>query len=104
MKEIPIYLFTGFLEAGKTKVIQETLEDEAFNTDEQTLIISCEEGLEEYDISSFSGSYYLDEATVTYYNGDTTEKWVIYTYDDYTLPISEYTHPPPLLRWTTSTP
>ena len=54
MKEIPVYLFTGFLEAGKTKVIQETLEDEAFNTGEQTLIISCEEGMEEYDISSFA--------------------------------------------------
>lgn len=54
MKEIPVYLFTGFLEAGKTKVIQETLEDEAFNTGERTLIISCEEGLEEYDISSFA--------------------------------------------------
>ena len=25
--EIPVYLFTGFLEAGKTKFIQETLED-----------------------------------------------------------------------------
>ncbi len=54
MKEIPVYLFTGFLEAGKTKVIQETLEDENFNTGEQTLIITCEEGLEEYDISSFA--------------------------------------------------
>ena len=41
MKEIPVYLFTGFLEAGKTKVIQETLEDENFNTGEQTLIITC---------------------------------------------------------------
>ena len=54
MKEIPVYLFTGFLEAGKTKVIQETLEDQAFNTGEQTLILCCEEGLEEYDISSFA--------------------------------------------------
>ena len=25
--EIPVYLFTGFLEAGKTKFIQETLEN-----------------------------------------------------------------------------
>ena len=29
--EIPVYLFTGFLESGKTKFIQETLEDERFN-------------------------------------------------------------------------
>ncbi|MFR6425648.1 MAG: hypothetical protein ACLUNO_08930 [Oscillospiraceae bacterium] len=26
--DLPVYLFTGFLEAGKTKFIQETLEDE----------------------------------------------------------------------------
>ena len=26
-EQIPIYLFTGFLESGKTKMIQETLED-----------------------------------------------------------------------------
>ena len=25
--DVPVYLFTGFLEAGKTKFIQETLED-----------------------------------------------------------------------------
>ena len=25
-KEIPVYLFTGFLEAGKTRLIQETME------------------------------------------------------------------------------
>ena len=30
-KEVPVYLFTGFLEAGKTRFIQETLEDERFN-------------------------------------------------------------------------
>ncbi len=52
--EIPVYLFTGFLEAGKTKVIQETMEDEAFNGGESTLILACEEGLEEYDLSSFA--------------------------------------------------
>ena len=26
-KEIPVYLFVGFLESGKTKFIQETFED-----------------------------------------------------------------------------
>lgn len=53
--EIPVYLFTGFLEAGKTKFIQETLEDERFNTGESTLLLLCEEGEEEYEPSSFSG-------------------------------------------------
>lgn len=53
---IPVYVFTGFLEAGKTKFIQETLEDERFNAGEKTLLLLCEEGEEEYDPASFSGS------------------------------------------------
>jgi G3E family GTPase len=52
---IPVYLFTGFLEGGKTHIIQESMCDERFNTGEKTLIILCEEGIEELDISSFSG-------------------------------------------------
>lgn len=53
--DIPVYLFTGFLESGKTKFIQETLEDERFNSGEKTLLIVCEEGEEEYNPSKFSG-------------------------------------------------
>ena len=37
--DVPVYLFTGFLEAGKTKFIQETLEDPRFNTGEKTLVL-----------------------------------------------------------------
>ncbi len=55
MRQIPVYLFTGFLEAGKTKFIQETLEDKRFNQGERTLLLLCEEGVEEYDPSRFSG-------------------------------------------------
>lgn len=55
MEEIPVYLFTGFLDAGKTKFIQETLEDVRFNNGESTLLLLCEEGEEEYDPSTFSG-------------------------------------------------
>lgn len=54
--EIPVYLFTGFLDSGKTKFIQETLEDQRFNAGEKTLLIVCEEGEEEYDPMAFSGS------------------------------------------------
>lgn len=53
--DIPVYLFTGFLEGGKTHIIQESMADERFNTGEKTLIIMCEEGIEELDPSSFSG-------------------------------------------------
>ena len=52
---IPVYLFTGFLEAGKTKMIQETLEDQEFNDGCKILLLVCEEGLEEYDPSRFWG-------------------------------------------------
>ena len=51
--EIPVYLFTGFLESGKTRFIQGFLEDERFNTDENTLLLVCEEGIEEYDTDRF---------------------------------------------------
>ncbi len=49
--ETPVYLFTGFLEAGKTRFIQGTLEDKRFNNGEATLLLVCEEGVEEYDLS-----------------------------------------------------
>ncbi len=50
---IPVYVFTGFLDAGKTKFIQETLEDPRFNAGERTLLLAFEEGEEEYDLSAF---------------------------------------------------
>ena len=50
---IPVYSFTGFLDSGKTKFIQETLCDERFNAGERTLLLICEEGEEEYDISKY---------------------------------------------------
>lgn len=51
MNGIPLYLFTGFLEAGKTKFIQDTMVDAEFNAGEPTLILLCEEGEEEFDMS-----------------------------------------------------
>ena len=53
--KIPVYLFTGFLEGGKTSLIQESLEDERFNTGEKTLVILCEEGEVELDPTRFWG-------------------------------------------------
>ena len=53
MPDITMYVFTGFLESGKTKFIQETLEDERFNTGERTLLLVFEEGEEEYDVSTY---------------------------------------------------
>ena len=53
-REVPVYLFTGFLEAGKTKFIQETLEDKRFCNGERTLLLVCEEGEEEYEPDQFA--------------------------------------------------
>lgn len=53
VQDIPVYLFTGFLESGKTKFIQETMEDDRFNSGERTLLLVCEEGIEEYDFSAY---------------------------------------------------
>lgn len=55
--EVPVYIFTGFLEAGKTRFIQETLEDKRFNAGDRTLLLLCEEGVEEYDPTRFSSPY-----------------------------------------------
>ncbi len=52
---IPVYVFLGFLEAGKTAFVQETLEDPEFNTGEKTMLLLCEEGLEEYEPERFAG-------------------------------------------------
>ncbi len=51
---IPVYVFTGFLDSGKTRFIQETLEDQRFNAGEKTLLLVCEDGEEEYDPAAFA--------------------------------------------------
>ena len=53
--QLPVYLFTGFLEGGKTSMIQESLNDQNFNSGEKTLVLMCEEGIEELDPSQFWG-------------------------------------------------
>ena len=69
MQQIPVYAFTGFLDSGKTKFIQETLEDERFNAGEKTLVLVFEEGEEEFDLSTYpyKNVYIevLDQQTVT---------------------------------------
>ena len=69
MQAIPVYVFTGFLDSGKTKFIQDTLCDPRFNAGERTLLLLCEEGDEEYDISAYPHqNVYLevvDQETVT---------------------------------------
>lgn len=76
MQQIPVYVFTGFLDSGKTKFIQETLEDPRFNAGERTLLLMFEEGEEEYDFSAYPHKNVflevLDQQTVT-----TKDLWLL---------------------------
>ena len=69
MQQIPVYAFTGFLDSGKTKFIQETLEDPRFNAGERTLLLVFEEGEEEFDFSMYPHQNVylevLDQQTIT---------------------------------------
>lgn len=48
MEEIPVYLFTGFMDSGKTTLIKETLLENGFAEQGKSLIICCEDGDVEY--------------------------------------------------------
>ncbi len=68
--EIPVYLFTGFLEAGKTSFITETMKDPNFNDGKRKyLIITCEEGEVEFYPDDFgenvSFASFDDEQSIT---------------------------------------
>lgn len=47
--EIPVYVFMGFLDSGKTTFVKETLLDREFTGGAKTLLLVCEDGEEEYD-------------------------------------------------------
>lgn len=49
VQEIPVYLFTGFMDSGKTSLIQETLFENNFSEGGKGVIIMCEDGDVEYD-------------------------------------------------------
>jgi len=65
-----VYLFTGFLEAGKTTFIKDTLRDPNFNDGKRTyLVISCEDGEEEFSPADFADNVkfasFSDEALLS---------------------------------------
>jgi len=48
--QIPVYIFAGFLDSGKTSLIMDTFKDESFMQKiSNTLLISFEQGEKEYD-------------------------------------------------------
>lgn len=52
--DIAVYLFTGFLESGKTTFLNETLNDKRFCDGERTLVLLCEEGETEVELSGLT--------------------------------------------------
>ena len=53
-REIPVYLFTGFMDSGKTSLIQETLFENEFAEGGKGIIIMCEDGDVEYDMDKLA--------------------------------------------------
>lgn len=70
MKEIDTYLYTGFLDSGKTTYIQDNLFHDYFYKHGTTLILSFEEGEASYDAKALGErrcvvSYYRDSEDIT---------------------------------------
>ena len=59
--DIAVYLFTGFLDSGKTSFVKETLNDQRFLTGENTLLLLCEEGEIEIDADDFASKNVFTE-------------------------------------------
>ena len=49
MRDIPVFLITGFLEGGKTTFVKEIFNDPEFVEGENITLIVCESGIEEYE-------------------------------------------------------
>lgn len=80
IEEIPVYMFLGFLESGKTTFANETLIERGFTEGEPTLLLVCEEGIEEYDEDYLKSKNifveYLEEADInTEYLLDLQDKY-----------------------------
>ncbi len=48
-RQVPVYLFTGFLDSGKTSFLNDSLKEDDFTAGERNLCIICEEGEVEMD-------------------------------------------------------
>ncbi len=74
-KEIPVYLFTGFMDSGKTSLILETLFENNFGTGSKGLIIMCEDGEIEYEDEKLKAAN-LDIVEISSEEAFTLEKLV----------------------------
>ena len=49
MKQVPVCIFNGMLESGKTTMVRTLLENPKLTNGRKIIILVCEEGMEEYD-------------------------------------------------------
>lgn len=49
MVEVPLFIMNGLIESGKTTLIKEIIENNVSYQEGNTLLVVCEEGIEEYD-------------------------------------------------------
>lgn len=52
--EVPVFVFTGFIESGKTTMVHDWLNEEYFMDGRKTIVLVCEEGEKEYDEAEFA--------------------------------------------------
>lgn len=57
MQEIPVYLVSGFMDSGKTTLIEDTLYNQGFAEEGRTLLICCEDGDVEYNQEALKKNY-----------------------------------------------
>ncbi len=69
-RPLPVYLFTGFLDGGKTSFIRQTMDEGQFKDGLTTLFIVCEDGEESIDVLRLGDNRFIlkkieDEDDVT---------------------------------------
>lgn len=58
-RPLPVYVFTGFLDSGKTSFLRQTMDEGQFKDGLTTLYIVCEEGEENIDILRLNDSGFV---------------------------------------------
>ena len=81
MREVGVYIFCGFLEAGKTSFISNALASDELDTGEKTALFVFEDGEEEYEEAQLKNTdvFHLDKNSLTLAKMTKTERDGDYT-------------------------
>lgn len=81
MREVGVYIFCGFLEAGKTSFISNALASDELDTGEKTALFVFEDGEEEYEEAKLKNTdvFHLDKNALTLAKMTKTERDGDYT-------------------------